>query len=110
MSYGLEGLSKYSYSLVGFYEKGPIQARVAYTWRDKFLQVASGRNGEPEYFDSYGQLDVGASYNVNDHFTVFIDGLNLTDTEEFIYSVTPNRTKEFRTTGRRIAAGVRMRF
>ncbi len=110
VSYGLEGLSKYSYSLVGFYEKGPIQARVAYTWRDKFLQVASGRNGEPEYFDSYGQLDVGASYNVNDHFTVFVDGLNLTDEEEFIYSVTPNRTKEFRTTGRRIAGGVRMRF
>jgi len=110
VSYGLEGLSKYSYSLVGFYEKGPIQARVAYTWRDKFLQVASGRNGEPEYFDSYGQLDVGASYNVNDHFTLFVDGLNLTDEEEFIYSVTPNRTKEFRTTGRRIAGGVRMRF
>ncbi|NQE61264.1 TonB-dependent receptor [Caulobacter sp. RHG1] len=110
VSYGLEGLSKYSYSLVGFYEKGPIQARIAYTWRDKFLQVASGRNGEPEYFDSYGQLDVGASYNVNDHFTVFVDGLNLTDEEEFIYSVTPNRTKEFRTTGRRVAAGVRVRF
>jgi len=110
VSYGLEGLSKYSYSLVGFYEKGPIQARVAYTWRDKFLQVASGRNGEPEYFDAYGQLDVGASYNVTDHFTVFVDGLNLTDEDEFIYSVTPDRTKEFRTTGRRVAAGVRVRF
>jgi TonB-dependent receptor len=110
VSYGLEGLSKYSYSLVGFYEKGPIQARVAYTWRDKFLQVASGRNGEPEYFDSYGQLDVGASYNVTDHFTVFVDGLNLTDEDEFIYSVTPDRTKEFRTTGRRVAGGVRVRF
>jgi len=110
VSYGLEGLSKYSYSLVGFYEKGKVQARVAYTWRDKFLQVASGRNGEPEYFDSYGQLDVGASYNVTSNFTVFVDGLNLTDTEEFIYSVTPNRTKEYRTTGRRVAAGVRMRF
>jgi iron complex outermembrane receptor protein len=110
VSYGLEGLSKYSYTLVGFYEKGPIQARVAYTWRDKFLQLASGRNGEPEYFDSYGQLDAGVSYNVTDHFTVFVDGLNLTDEDEFIYSVTPDRTKEFRTTGRRVAGGVRVRF
>lgn len=110
VSYGLEGLSKYSYSLVGFYEKGPIQARMAYTWRDKFLAVASGRNGEPEYFDAYGQLDVGASYDVNDKFTVFVDGLNLTDEEEFIYSVSPDRTKEFRTTGRRVSAGVRLRF
>ncbi|MNL72530.1 hypothetical protein D3C87_1978560 [compost metagenome] len=55
-------------------------------------------------------MDVGASYDINDKFTVFIDGLNLTDEEEFIYSVTPNRTKEFRTTGRRVSAGVRLRF
>jgi hypothetical protein len=41
---------------------------------------------------------------------MFVDGLNLTDEEEFIYSVTPDRTKEFRITGRRIAAGLRFRF
>ncbi|WP_235074250.1 TonB-dependent receptor [Asticcacaulis sp. AC466] len=110
VSYGLEGLSKYSYSLIGFYEKGPIQARLAYTWRDKFLQVASGRNGEPEYFDAYGQLDASLSYDINDHFSVYLDGLNLTDENEFIYSVTPDRTKEYRTTGKRVAFGVRFRY
>jgi TonB-dependent receptor len=110
VSYGLEGLSKYSYSVVGFYEEGPITARLAWTWRDEFLAVASGRNGEPEYFDAYGQLDFGFSYDVSDNFTVFLDGLNLTDEEEFIYSVTPNRTKEFRITGRRVAAGLRLGF
>ena len=110
VSYGLEGLSKDSYSLVGFYEKYGIQARVAYTWRDKFLQVASGRNGEPEYFDAYGQLDASLSYDLNDHFTVYVDGLNLTDENEFIYSVTPDRTKEYRTTGKRVSAGIRFRY
>lgn len=109
-SYGLEGLSKYSYSLVGFYEKGPIQARLAYTWRDKFVAVAVGRNSEPEYFDAYGQLDAGASYDVTENVTVFLDALNLTDEEEFLYSVSEDRTKEFRTTGRRVSAGVRLRF
>ncbi|PQZ84859.1 MULTISPECIES: TonB-dependent receptor [unclassified Brevundimonas] len=110
ISYGLEGLSKYSYSLVGFYEKGPIQARLAYTWRDKFVAVAVGRNSEPEYFDAYGQLDAGASYDVTENVTVFLDALNLTDEEEFLYSVSEDRTKEFRTTGRRVSAGVRLRF
>lgn len=110
VSYGLEGLSKYSYSLIGFYEEGPLTARVAYTWRDEFLGVASGRNGEPEYFDAYGQLDLGVSYDFNDSVTVYMDGLNLTDEDEFIYSVTPDRTKEFRTTGRRVSAGLRFRF
>jgi iron complex outermembrane receptor protein len=73
VSFGLEGLSKTSYSLVGFYEKYGISARAAYTYRDNFLQVASGRNGEPEYFDAYGQLDVSLAYDVGSHFTVFAD-------------------------------------
>jgi TonB-dependent receptor len=110
VSFGLEGLSKYSYSLVGFYEKYGISARAAYTYRDNFLQVASGRNGEPEYFDAYGQLDVSLAYDVGSHFTVFADAVNLNNAKEFIYSVTPDRTKEFRKTGRRVSAGVRVRF
>ncbi|KQM97237.1 TonB-dependent receptor [Sphingobium sp. Leaf26] len=110
LSFGLEGLSKYSYSLVGFYEKSGIQARVAYTWRDNFLQVASGRNGEPEYFNAYGQLDAGLSYEVTPNFTIFADALNLNDAKEFIYSVSEDRTKEYRKTGRRLSGGVRVRF
>ena len=110
VSFGLEGLSKYSYSLVGFYEKYGVQARVAYTWRDKFLQVAVGRNGEPEFFNSYGQLDAGLSYEVTPNFTVFADAINLNDAKEFIYSVSQDRTKEYRRTGRRLSAGVRVRF
>lgn len=110
VSFGLEGLSKNSYSLVGFYEKYGITARVAYTYRDNFLQVASGRNGEPEYFDAYGQLDVSLSYDITNNFTVFADAINLNNAKEFIYSVTEDRTKEYRMTGRRVSAGVRVRF
>lgn len=110
VSFGLEGLSKNSYSLVGFYEKYGITARVAYTYRDNFLQVASGRNGEPEYFDAYGQLDVSLSYDVSSNFTVFADAINVNNAKEFIYSVSEDRTKEYRMTGRRVSAGVRVRF
>src|SRR3546814_2177178 len=63
-------LSKYSYSLVGYYEKYGIQARVAYTYRDDFLQVAVGRNSEQEYFNGYGQLDASLSYDLTDNFPV----------------------------------------
>jgi TonB-dependent receptor len=110
VNYGLEGLSENSYSLVGFYEKGPVQARIAYTYRDNFLQTAFGRNGDPEFFDEYDQLDGSISYAINDHFTLQFEALNLTDSEEFIYSTTPDRTKEFRKTGRRFVVGVRARF
>ncbi|MEM9963825.1 MAG: TonB-dependent receptor [Asticcacaulis sp.] len=109
-TYSLEGLSKSSYSLIGFYEKYGIQARLAYTWRDNFLKTAIGRNTEPEYFDAYGQLDASLSYDVTKNFTVFVDGLNLTDEEEFLYSVSEDRTKEFRTTGKRVSFGLRYRY
>lgn len=110
VSFGLEGLSKNSYSLVGFYEKYGITARVAYTYRDNFLALASGRNGEPEYFDAYGQLDVSLAYDIGRNFTVFADAINLNNAKEFIYSVSEDRTKEYRKTGRRVSAGVRVRF
>ncbi len=110
VSYGLAGLSKNSYSAVGFYEKGPIQTRVAYTWRDRFLQVASGRNGDPEYFAPYGQLDASVSLALTSNVSLTAEALNLTDTNEFIYSTVESRTKEYRTTGRRYAFGARVRF
>src|SRR3546814_7251376 len=65
-TYSLEGLSKYSYSLVGYYEKYGIQARVAYTYRDDFLQTAVGRNSEQEYFHGYGQLDARSAEHTSE--------------------------------------------
>ena len=109
-TYSLEGLSEYSYSLVGFYEKYGVQARVAYTYRDDFLQTAIGRNSEQEYFKGYGQLDVSLSYDLTPNFTVFADAVNLNNAKEFLYSISEDRTKEYRTTGRRVSAGVRVRF
>lgn len=110
VNFGLEGLSKYSYSLVGYYEKYGFQARLAYTYRDNFLQVASGRNGEPEYFDAYGQLDASLSYDIFENLTVYADVINLNNEKEFIYSVSEDRTKEYRQTGRRVSTGLRVRF
>lgn len=40
----LEGLSKYSYNLTGYYEKGIISIRLAYNWRSKYL-LATNVNG-----------------------------------------------------------------
>ncbi|WP_129777044.1 TonB-dependent receptor [Peristeroidobacter soli] len=109
-SFGLQGLSRNSYNFVGFYEKDRIQARLAYTYRENFLQVASGRNGDPEYFDDYGQLDASFGFKVTDAITVSLEGINLNDEKEFIYSTTADRTKEYRTTGRRYILGVRTTF
>ena len=77
--FALAGLSR-SYNLVGFFEKWGFQTRVAYTHRSAFLAGLNqtDQNNEPIYTAAYGQPDASASYDINNHFSVFFDGINLT--------------------------------
>ena len=77
--FALAGLSR-SYNIVGFFEKWGFQTRVAYTHRSAFLAALNqtDQSNEPIYTAAYGQLDASASYDINNHFSVFFDGINLT--------------------------------
>jgi TonB-dependent receptor len=74
--FALAGLSD-SANAVVFYDKGGIQARLAYNWRDKFL-ASSGGGRNPFYTEAYGQLDGSASYEFRKGITAFVEGINLT--------------------------------
>jgi outer membrane receptor protein involved in Fe transport len=76
-------LSKFNYNLTAMYEKGPWSVRVAYDWRSTYLLVSSGANGThtlPVFSRPYGQMDFGASYKIDDHFTIGVDGQNILNT------------------------------
>jgi TonB-dependent receptor len=108
--YTLQGLSHNSYTIVGFYEKGPLQARVSYTWRDQYLVAPQTQTGVPEFADNYDQLDAGVQFNVSPNFMITADAINLTDSYEFHYANVIQNTQQYRTVGRRYSVGVRMRF
>ena len=108
--YTLEGLSHNSYTVVGFYEKGALQARLSYTWRDQYLVAPQTQTGVPEFADNYDQLDAGVQYNVTPNFMITADAINLTDSYEFHYANVIQNTQQYRTVGRRYSVGVRMRF
>lgn len=108
--YTLQGLSKNSYTFVGFYEKGPIQARISYTWRDKYLVAPQTQTGVPEFSDSYKQLDAGLQYSVTDRVILTLDGVNLTNEKEFHYANYTQNTQEYRRVGRRYTIGVRLKY
>ncbi|MGH6613995.1 TonB-dependent receptor [Sphingomonas sp.] len=72
--FALTGLSN-SANAVAFFDKYGIQARVAYNWRDKFLN-STGPN--PTYTEAYGQVDASASYEFIKGISVFAEGINLT--------------------------------
>lgn len=108
--FALEGLSKYTYNLIAYYDKGPIQARLAYNYRDEFLRQAVGTFNNSFFTEAYSQLDASISYDITDTFTIFAEGVNLTDSIENEFAFIPERPYARAITGRRYAVGARATF
>jgi len=110
--FALTGLSD-SYNLVGFYDKDGLQFRLAYNWRDDFYNgqgFADGGRFFPIYVKDYGQLDLSASYEINDSWSVFLDGINVTDEKTNAYSRSEELKVNHVQTGARYQLGVRFKF
>ncbi|MEJ2815227.1 TonB-dependent receptor [Caulobacter sp. CCG-8] len=76
------GLSKWSYNVAALYEKGPISGRLAYNWRQHFLDTPNFENsGFDLIADDTAQLDGSLSYKIGDKITLTLEGVNLLDTE-----------------------------
>ena len=110
------GVSDLSINSAIYYDKGPFQVRLAYSWRDKFLFDPAGIWDNELYVDDYGQLDFSASYEITDNFTTFVDVINLSDEQELHLSdwsglaAGSSRPLSLGQVGRRIGFGVRARF
>lgn len=110
LSVPLEGLSKNSYNVVAFYEKGPISARLAYNWRSDWVRTTSG-NGTgnlPIYSEGFGQLDASITYAFNDIWSITLDGVNLTDTERSTIFGLDTRPRDSIINDRRYGVTLRM--
>ena len=80
---GLPGLSKKSFNAGLYYDadygdKGTLDARLNYAWRDRYLSVFADDFTRPKFTDDYGQLDLSANYSLG-HFRVSVQFLNITD-------------------------------
>ena len=83
----LEQLSKHNFNLTGFYEKGPISLRAAYSWRSRFLLTAA--DVIFPYYSIFneptGQLDASVFFNLGSamglpgDLRVGVQGVNLTN-------------------------------
>lgn len=90
----LPNLSRHSVNLIGMYERGPVSARVAWNWRDRFLSRTinyTGIGALPVYTDAYGWLDASLSYRITPQITLNLEGLNLTRTVRKTYFGTHSR-------------------
>ncbi len=105
----LPGVSKYSYNLVGYYEKGPFSARLAYNYRSGFVNTTTSNFGDGSYGQSYGQMDFSTSFDITKSVGITVEGQNLTDSavrtqNEYGYG------RGYENVGRRFTAGVRAKF
>ena len=109
-SFAVTGLSD-SLNLVGFFEKGPYQVRLAYNEREEFLQRLTQTNGDGVVFvDDYYQWDISGSYDLNSNLTLFFEGLNLTDEIVTKHGRFRNHFLLAEDSGRRFAFGIRASF
>lgn len=109
-SFALEGLGD-SQNLVVFYEADQWQARIAYNNREGFLRnLDNGSTGEPINTNTFGQIDISASYDISESTTVFFEGINITEEELVQTGRFANQTYSVEDNGSRFAIGVRTSF
>ncbi|MGB0343034.1 MAG: TonB-dependent receptor [Parvibaculales bacterium] len=64
-----------SANLIGYYEQGDFSGRVAWNWRDRFLNYSGTSSG---YTEEYESIDVNLSYSFPEAgITITYDGINL---------------------------------
>jgi iron complex outermembrane receptor protein len=108
--FALTGLSD-SQNLIVYYEKDPIQIRLAWNNREGFLQsLVQIQGGEPTFVDRYHQLDISASYAFNTHISIFMEGINITEETLIKHGRYANQLLLAQDTGARYAFGVRGNF
>ncbi|KRA84465.1 TonB-dependent receptor [Altererythrobacter sp. Root672] len=128
----LTDLSKHAANATLYYEDESFSIRGSLSYRSGYLQAGGvpGRNGvpvgnapnfnpnsgQPTFNDVEGvhstlNLDMSASYNINDHFSLTFEAINLTDeyVDQYIDSAA-DRLSVYHHTGRQFYFGGRYKF
>jgi len=107
----LEGLSKSNWNIQAIYEKGPLAARLSYSWRDEYVscQVCGPANA-PLTTAAQGYLDFNASWQMNERIQFFMQAYNLTEEETHTYALDERFTTFYEPYAKRYEVGIRVSF
>ncbi|WP_323813693.1 TonB-dependent receptor [Cellvibrio sp. NN19] len=107
--FALLGLSDTA-NLVLMYENYGIEARLAYNWRDEFLNRTNAGAGNPGYIEEYSQIDANVTYHINDNWQVSLEGINLTGEDRREHARNKNMLWGYDDLGARYQIGTRYTF
>lgn len=102
--------SRNSIAFSPYYEKGPINARITYNWRDSYLAGGYVAGAAPASVDDYAELGASIGYKFNDNWSLQIDAQNLLDEEYFQYLGDEQHLAGKYKTGRRYMATLHFKF
>jgi TonB-dependent receptor len=109
--FALPGQSKHMWNASVFYERGPVNLRVAYTKRSDYLDEINADNPALDlYWEGRGQLDVTGSVQVTKGINLFAEGKNLTNSAGVRYFGERYRTYEYEKFGYTLFGGVRVKL
>lgn len=103
------GVSDVSYTIGGYYEKYGFGLRASYTYRSGYVESQASYFGDGSYYDPYGQLDISASYDINDNASVVLEAVNVAKGVQSTHNDIGvlRQTFDF---GRRFSLGARLKF
>jgi len=108
--FALLGLSD-SANLVLMYENYDFTVRLAYNWRDEFLSdVNVGQWRNPIYVEAYDQIDLSIGYEIDEHLSLSLEGLNLTEEDVRWHGRSDKQMWFTEDQGARYALGARYKF
>lgn len=92
-----------------WWERYGFTARVALNYTSDFVRDSGGLTGSTINTPAK-RWDASVSYRINERFTVYVEGKNLTEEVKSWYAGTENRPEEWEFIGRTFSGGVKFRF
>ena len=112
VSADLAGLSDSSYNATLYFDNKTFSARVSAAFRSEYLTTIPGRDGnDVEGTNDTMNIDFSSTYNFNDHFSVSLEALNLTDEvqDQWVDSI-GDRLSFYHHQGRQYYVGARWKY
>lgn len=117
-SAGIQGVSDVSYSITPFFETGPFEVNLSYTYRSGYLTDAGAlvtslptvEESVSNFQKGFGILDLGMSYQLRSNVELFAQAVNLLNQRQVSFAGTEEEFSEIHTFGRTVNVGVRAKF
>ncbi|WP_442680942.1 TonB-dependent receptor [Sphingomonas sp. ASY06-1R] len=104
----IDGNSKHTYNLTGYFENDLLSARLAYTFRSKFRSGVD--RATPMWQDDFGQLDGSILLHVTKQVALTVDAQNLLNRKLFYFVGDPSIPRAYYNNGRTFWVGAKVTF